>query len=421
MSDLTDAGLLHAPHISAGRLPTELGLRLFVDGLMQVGDLTDEERRAIEVETASSDVEALLENAAARLSGLTQSASLVVTQKSDAPLRHIEFVAAGPGNALAVLVYEDGRVENRALETPGDLPASALIAAGNYLNARLRGRSLTETRAGILNEIETHRAELDELTARLVRQGVADISRAEDSSLIVRGAGHLLDETALGDIERVRKLFEDLERKRDVIDLLSAAKDGTGVKIFIGDQDDPVELDDADRADADDNREQEISGLNDRILRLAAELENTRRRAAREKADAGKYAIAGFARDLLAVADNFERALRAAGDENAAPTADAMAGLIDGVRMTEKELLTVLERHGVHRIEPAGEKFDPNLHQAVAQVPGGAIPTGHVVDVAQPGFTIGERVLRAAMVTVSSGATSNGNDDSASNAEADAS
>ncbi|MEM9618230.1 MAG: heat-inducible transcriptional repressor HrcA [Pseudomonadota bacterium] len=234
MSDLTDAGLLHAPHISAGRLPTELGLRLFVDGLMQVGELTNEERRAIETETAGSDIEALLESAATRMSGLTQSASLVVTQKSDAPLRHIEFVATGPGNALAVLVYEDGRVENRALETPDDLPASALIAAGNYLNARLRGRSLSETREGILNEIETHRVELDELTARLVRQGVADLSRSDDSSLIVRGTGHLLDESALGDIERVRKLFDDLERKRDVIDLLSAAKDGPGVKIFIG-------------------------------------------------------------------------------------------------------------------------------------------------------------------------------------------
>ncbi len=234
MSDLTDAGLLHAPHISAGRLPTELGLRLFVDGLMQVGELTNEERRAIETETAGSDIEALLESAATRMSGLTQSASLVVTQKSDAPLRHIEFVATGPGNALAVLVYEDGRVENRALETPDDLPASALIAAGNYLNARLRGRSLSETREGILNEIVTHRAELDELTARLVRQGVADLSGSDDSSLIVRGTGHLLDESALGDIERVRKLFDDLERKRDVIDLLSAAKDGPGVKIFIG-------------------------------------------------------------------------------------------------------------------------------------------------------------------------------------------
>ncbi len=153
--------------------------------------------------------------------------------------------------------------------------------------------------------------------------------------------------------------------------------------------------------------EQEISELNDRILRIAAELENTRRRAAREKVDAGRYAIAGFARDLLAVADNFDRALRAAGiDGDSLPEgrSEAFMGLLSGIQMTEKELLSVLERHGVNRIDAAGEKFDPNLHQAVAQVPDATVPTGHVVDVAQPGFTIGERVLRAAMVTVSSGA-----------------
>lgn len=150
----------------------------------------------------------------------------------------------------------------------------------------------------------------------------------------------------------------------------------------------------------------DVAELNDRILRLAAELENTRRRAAREKADAGRYAIASFAHDLLGVADNFERALRAADDENAADANEAMSGLIAGLRMTEKELLNIFERYGVRRIFPEGEKFDPNLHQAVAHVPGGRIPAGHVVDVAQPGFTIGDRVLRAAMVTVSSGNTS---------------
>ncbi len=178
-------------------------------------------------------------------------------------------------------------------------------------------------------------------------------------------------------------------------------------------QEEAVDLGQDDRANAPEgdekaSPEQQISELNDRILRLAAELENTRRRAAREKADAGRYAIANFARDLLAVADNFERALRAAGvsgEELPEGRSEAFKGLVSGIQMTEKELLSVLERYGVHRVEPSGEKFDPNLHQAVAQVPGGSIPAGHVVDVAQPGFTIGERVLRAAMVTVSSGAT----------------
>jgi len=149
----------------------------------------------------------------------------------------------------------------------------------------------------------------------------------------------------------------------------------------------------------------EIAQLNDRVLRLAAELENTRRRASREKLDASRYAIAGFTRDLLAVADNFERALRAAGDEGQPATSEAISGLSAGLRMTEKELFNVLERHGVQRVFPEGEKFDPHLHQAVAQVPSETIPTGHVVDVAQAGFTIGDRVLRAAMVTVSNGAT----------------
>lgn len=234
MADLTDMGLLHAPHISAGRLPTDLGLRLFVDGLMQVGDLTQEERRAIENEAApANSADNLLEVAAARLSGLTQTASLVVAQKSDASLRQIEFVRTGPGKALVIMAFEDGRVENRVITAADDLPPSAFVAAGNYLNTRLRGRSLSETRETILEEVTSNRAELDELTARLVKQGVADLSGEEDWTMIVRGRGHLLDEAAQ-DIERVRMLLDDLERKNGVIELLTAARDGEGVKVFIG-------------------------------------------------------------------------------------------------------------------------------------------------------------------------------------------
>jgi len=234
MADLTEIGLLHAPHISAGRLPTELGLRLFVDGLMQVGELSKGERRAIEAEAPGGDIADLLENAALQLSGLTNSASLIVTQKQEAPLRQIEFVGTSPGKALVVMVFEDGRVENRIISLPENLPGSALIAAGNYLNARLRGRTLTETRQKIINEIASNKAELDALTAKLVTKGIAEISGGDDWSLIVRGRGHLLDDAAAQDIERVRMLFDDLERKRDVIDVLTAAKDGQGVKIFIG-------------------------------------------------------------------------------------------------------------------------------------------------------------------------------------------
>ncbi len=184
--------------------------------------------------------------------------------------------------------------------------------------------------------------------------------------------------------DEASKTVELTEDDRAVADAIEAAADSEGEKSA--------------------DQEQKISELNDRFLRLAAELENTRRRAEREKADAGRYAIANFARDLLGVTDNFERALQAAGGEDAPASAEVLSGIVSGLRMTEKELLSVLERHGVRRIFPAGEKFDPNLHQAVAQVPSATIPAGHVVDVAQPGFMIGDRVLRAAMVTVSSGA-----------------
>jgi molecular chaperone GrpE len=163
---------------------------------------------------------------------------------------------------------------------------------------------------------------------------------------------------------------------------------------------------DAKKCDEDKSlrHERQLAELNDRVLRLAAELENTRRRSEREKSDAGRYAIANFARDLLGVTDNFERALHAAGGDAAPTSTEALSGIVAGLQMTEKELLAVMERHGIRRVFPKGEKFDPNLHQAVAQIPDGAVPVGHIIDVAQPGFTIGERVLRAAMVTVSSGA-----------------
>lgn len=233
MADLTDIGLLHAPHISAGRLPTDLGLRLFVDGLMQVGELSSDERRAIEADQPTSDIESLLEQAATKLSGLTKTASLIVTQKADAPLRQIEFVSTSPGRALVIMVYEDGRVENRIIDTPLDLPSSALVSAGNYLNARLRGRSLGETRSAIINEIESNRAELDQLTAKLVREGVAEVG-GDEWTLIVRGRGNLIDARAAEDLERVRMLLDDLERKRDVAELLAATRGGEGVKVFIG-------------------------------------------------------------------------------------------------------------------------------------------------------------------------------------------
>ena len=238
MADLTDMGLLYSPHTSAGRLPTERGLRLFVDGLLEIGDLTTEERKNIEAQVAArgATVEEVLTEATTALSGLTQTAGLVVTSKSEAPLKHIEFVATGPGQALVVLVGDDGQVENRVVSTPAGLPPSALSEATNYLNARLRGRTLSEAREQVLTEIEGERGELDALTAKLISEGVADLvgPSGDASGLIVRGRSNLLDETATADLERVRLLFDELERKESLISLMEAAKEGEGVRIFIG-------------------------------------------------------------------------------------------------------------------------------------------------------------------------------------------
>ncbi|MEL6361121.1 MAG: heat-inducible transcriptional repressor HrcA [Pseudomonadota bacterium] len=234
MSDLTDLGLLYSPHVSAGRLPTEMGLRLFVDSMMQIGDLAPEERRALDISSTDTEGNTLLEQAAARLSGLTQSASLVLAPKSEAPLKHIEFVSLSPGQALAVLVFEDGKVENRVMETPVGLPPASLIAAGNYLSTRLRAKTIGEMRAAILGELQSNKATLDDLTAKLVEAGVVEFSGEDRASLIIRGRGRLLDETADEDLERVRMLFDDLERKRDVIDVLQAASSADGVQVFIG-------------------------------------------------------------------------------------------------------------------------------------------------------------------------------------------
>lgn len=237
MADLTEMGLLYAPHTSAGRLPTERGLRLFVDGLLEIGDLPSEERDRIESQLAgaSKSVEDLLSEASAALSGLTGSAGLVTTVSRDAPLKHIEFVSTGPGTALVVMVGEDGRIENRIIDAPAGLPPSAFEQATNYLNARLRGRTLAEAKETIDREIRSEKAELDTLTAKLVSDGVADWSGGGESSLIVRGRAHLLnDGAAAQDLQRVKMLFDDLEQKRDVLDLLDAAKNGEGVRIFIG-------------------------------------------------------------------------------------------------------------------------------------------------------------------------------------------
>ncbi len=244
MADLETMGLLYAPHTSAGRVPTEKGLRLFVDGLLEIGDLSPDERGAIEARIASTGrgVEDVLTQATMMLSGLSHCAGLVVAPKQDSALKHVEFVAVAPGRALVVIVSEDGQVENRLIDTPTGLPVSALSEASNYLNARLRGRTLDSARSEIMAELEARRAELDGLTAKIVAEGLATLAEpsgstraVEEKVLIVRGAAHLLDRLEVQtDLERVRTLFDDIERKNDLIRLLELAAKGDGVRIFIG-------------------------------------------------------------------------------------------------------------------------------------------------------------------------------------------
>ncbi len=238
MADLEDAGLLYAPHTSAGRLPTELGLRMFVNGLLEVGDLTQEERDSIDGKcvAAGRSLPELLEEATSLLSGLSRCAGLVVAPKTDQPLKHIEFVHLGPGRALVVMVTEGGLVENRIIDLPVGLPASSLVEAGNFLTARLLGRTLDEARTDILEELETHRAELDALTSKVVAAGLATWAGGQQGgALIVRGHTHLLEDvTALSDLERIRMLFATLETKESLLRLLDAAGGAQGVQIFIG-------------------------------------------------------------------------------------------------------------------------------------------------------------------------------------------
>jgi heat-inducible transcriptional repressor len=241
MSDLEQLGLVYAPHTSAGRLPTEIGLRFFVDALMQIGDLAEHDRKTIEAQVAglgeAKSVEAVLTEALGLLSGLSRAAGVVLTAKSNQRLKHVEFVRLEPERALVVLVAEDGQIENRVLNIPVGLPTSALIEAANFLNARIRGRTLAEARTEVEQRLKEGQAELDELTQRIVAAGLASWSGGErdERKLIVRGQAHLLEDLkALADLERVRLLFDDLETRREVVDLLGRAEQAEGVRIFIG-------------------------------------------------------------------------------------------------------------------------------------------------------------------------------------------
>jgi heat-inducible transcriptional repressor len=238
MADLEDAGLLFAPHTSAGRLPTEAGLKMFVSGLLELGGLSEAERQSIEGRCAAEgkSLSQALEEATTALSGLSRCASIVIAPKTERPLKHIEFVPLSPGRALVVLVTEDGLVENRLIDVPLGTPPSTLQVASNYLNSRLVGRTVEEAKAACLADIDSRRAQLDELTAKLVDAGLASwAGGTERTALIVRGQANLLgDISAIGDLERLRGLFDALETKETMVRLLDATREGEGVQIYIG-------------------------------------------------------------------------------------------------------------------------------------------------------------------------------------------
>ncbi len=244
MADLEESGLIYSPYTSAGRIPTDIGLRLFVDGILEVGNLTKKERNEIEVQCRNNGqpIEEVLVQATSMLSGLSHCASIVMAPKKDKPLRHIEFVQIAPGRALVVMVSEGDDVENRIIDLPAGITGAALIQAANYINSKLIGHSFEEAREQIALEISAHEAELDKLSANIVEQGLAVWSGTINSSkkltresLIVRGQANLLEDLeAKEDFERIRLLFSDLERKKDLIDLLELAKEAEGVRIFIG-------------------------------------------------------------------------------------------------------------------------------------------------------------------------------------------
>lgn len=239
MQDLTELGLLAAPHTSAGRLPTHAGLRLFVDGLMEVGDLSESDRDAIEVRLSvqGRSLEEALDEASRLLSGLAGGAGVVVAPVRDAGVKHVEFVALGAEQALAVMVFDDGTVENRLMQTPPGLMPSTLAEASAFLNLRMRGLTLSEAKAEMGKELAEARAALNAAAARLVEDGLAAWSGGENlgRALIVRGRANLLeDSSAVQDLERVRQLFDDLEQKEQLIGLLDHVRDAQGVRIFIG-------------------------------------------------------------------------------------------------------------------------------------------------------------------------------------------
>jgi heat-inducible transcriptional repressor len=239
MQDLEFLGLLGSPHVSAGRVPTQLGLRLFVDSLLEVAEIGEADRETIDASLGPGDrdVAHLLDHVGATLSRITRGASLVLAPKHEAAIRHVEFVSLAPDRALVVLVMADGQVENRVFTPPQGQTPSSLREAANFLNSIAEGRTLSDLRAEVTRELRSRRQEIDTLARAMVESGLAVWENAGQPSerLIVRGRANLLPESdEVAEIERLRTLFDDLERKRDIAEFLDLTEQGDGVRIFIG-------------------------------------------------------------------------------------------------------------------------------------------------------------------------------------------
>jgi len=377
MQDLEYLGLLGSPHVSAGRVPTQMGLRMFVDSLLEVDDVATTDRAKIDatVDKNSNDVTEILDRVGSALSGITQGASLVLTPKEEAAIEHIEFVSLSPDRALVVLVFADGRVENRLFTPPPGQTPSSMREAANFLNAVMAGRTLSEVETVIRREISERRQEIDTLARALVESGLAvwENHGERHERLIVRGRSNLLAEEAEAEeLERIRTLFDDLERKRDIADKPV---------------DELAEL----RAERDE--------LRDRFMRALADAENARKRSDRDRKEAENYGGSKLARDLLPVYDNMKRAVEAASDEQR----EVSAALIEGVELTMRELINVFAKHGIVPVSPeVGDRFDPQMHQAMFEAPLPDTKAGDIIQVAAEGFMLHDRLLRPAQVGVSS-------------------
>ena len=239
MQDLEYLGLLDSPHISAGRIPTQMGLRMFVDGLLEIGEMNvaDREKLNATVTDTAQNVDGMLDQIGSAVSGITQGASLVLTPKQEAPIKHIEFVSLAEDRALVVLVFANGQVENRLFNPPPGQTPSSMREAANFLNALIEGRTLSDLQGAVKTEIAARRQEIDTLAHDLVESGLAVWQNKGDrhERLLVRGRANLLDGDAEeADLTRIRTLFDDLERKRDIAEFLELTEEGEGVRIFIG-------------------------------------------------------------------------------------------------------------------------------------------------------------------------------------------